>query len=388
MTIRASVSKIALCVGAAGISFTTVRAQEADAPAQPALEEVVVTALKRAENLQDVPASITALSADQLATLGFRSPTDLVSQVPNLQATSVMGGNTPIFALRGVSMNDYGMNQSSPIASYVDEVYKGNVALFGVQMFDLERVEVLRGPQGTLYGKNTTGGAINFVTKKADFLNEGFLTLGAGNYNRGTAEGAIGGALVDDRLAGRLAFTYSHANGWFENHYAGGPDLEAIDEYAVRVGLRYQPSDTLDVYLRLATSEQNSANYGIYARPGAAGVGGGLYALLNSFDPTLNPNTDYSRTGLGSYDIESNYTPDREASSHSAALTIDWQASDHFTVTSITSWDEGDLFVPEDTDGSPLQALEIDYHNDARQIGEDLRLTSTLPGRFNFIAGA
>ena len=299
MTIRASVSTIALCVGAAG-TFATVRAEEADAPGQASIEEVVVTALKRAANLQDVAASITALSADQLTTLGFGSPTDLASQVPNLQATSVMGGSTPIFSLRGVSMNDYSMNQSSPIASYVDEVYKGNVALFGVQMFDLERVEVLRGPQGTLYGKNTTGGAINFVTKKADFRNEGFLTLGAGNYDRVTAEGAIGGALVDDRLAGRLAFTYSSADGWFENGYAGGPDLEAVDEYAVRLSLRYQPSDTLDVYLRLATSEQNSANFGIYARPGAAGVGGGLYALFNSVDPTLNPQTDYFRTGLGS----------------------------------------------------------------------------------------
>src|SRR5688572_23640436 len=134
MSIRASVSTVALCICAAG-TLTTVRAQDADAADQAIVEEVVVTALKRAENLQDVPASITALSADQLTTFGFGSPTDLASQVPNLQATGVMGGSTPIFSLRGVSMNDYSMNQSSPIASYVDEVYKGNVALFGVQMF-------------------------------------------------------------------------------------------------------------------------------------------------------------------------------------------------------------------------------------------------------------
>lgn len=385
-TIRISVRTIALCVAAGNI--VTVQAQQSDATEQAIVEEVVVTALKRAANLQDVPASITALSSDQLASLHLETATDLATQVPNLQATSVMGGSTPIFSLRGVSMNDYSLNQSSPIATYVDEVYKGNVAVFGVQMFDLERVEVLRGPQGTLYGKNTTGGAINFVTKRPDFHNEGFITLGAGDYNRRSAEGAIGGSLVDEQLAGRLAFTYSKADGWFENGYAGGPDLEALDEHAVRVGLRYQPSDNVDVFLRLATSEQKAANYGIYARPGAAGIGGGLYSLFNSFDPTLNPQTDYFRSGLGSYDIESNYTPDRKATAHSAALTIDWRASDHYTVTSITSWDEGSLFVPEDTDGSPLQTLEIAYDNDARQIGEDLRLTSTLPGRFNFIAGA
>ncbi len=343
------------------------------------LEEIIVTATRRESDLQSTPLSIQAFSAEKLELAGLERGQDLGIMVPNLVANPPGGGvGAPTFYVRGLP----------GVGIYIDGVWQSSYGFLESNFAEVERVEVLRGPQGTLYGKNTTGGAINFVTKKPDFRNEGFLTLGAGDYNRRTAEGAIGGALVDDRLAGRLAFSYTSADGWFENGFPGGPDLEAIDEYAVRVGLRYQPSDTLDVYLRLATSEQNSANYGIYARPGAAGVGGGLYALFNSFDPTLNPNTDYFRTGLGRYDIESNYTPDREASSHSAALTIDWQASDHFTVTSITSWDEGDLFVPEDTDGSPLQTLEIDYHNDARQIGEDLRLTSSLDGRFNFIAGA
>jgi iron complex outermembrane recepter protein len=149
--IRDSVGTFVVCVvnGVAGAS-PAAHAQATDGSDGPVLEEVVVTALKRAESLQDIPASITALSSDQLATLGLRSPTDVAAQVANLQATSVMGGSTPIFSLRGVSMNDFSQKQSSPVASYIDEVYKGNIALFGVQMFDLERVEVLRGPQGTL----------------------------------------------------------------------------------------------------------------------------------------------------------------------------------------------------------------------------------------------
>ncbi len=126
----------------------------------------MVTAEKRSESLQSVPVSVTALTSAQLAQLKMDSPSDLVTQVPNLQVNGIVGEGSPLFSLRGVSMFDYSLNQSSPVASYIDEVYKGNFMLFGVEMYDLERIEVLRGPQGTLYGKNTTGGAINFITHK------------------------------------------------------------------------------------------------------------------------------------------------------------------------------------------------------------------------------
>ena len=161
-----------------------VRAQApaADAVADSGtLQEIVVTAQKRAESLQSVPVSVTVLTSAQLGEVKMDSPSALATQVPNLQVGGVNGEGSPIFSLRGVSMFDYSLNQSSPVASYVDEVYKGNVVLFGVEMFDLERVEVLRGPQGTLYGKNSTGGAINFITKKPGFDTEGDIQVGTGN---------------------------------------------------------------------------------------------------------------------------------------------------------------------------------------------------------------
>jgi iron complex outermembrane receptor protein len=364
---------------------STVVAQEVS---EGALEEIVVTAQKRSESIQDVPVSITALSATQLAEARIEDPSALTAYVPNLQASAPLGGSTPVFSLRGVSMSDYSLNQSSPVASYVDEVYKGNFALFGVQMYDLDRIEVLRGPQGTLYGKNTTGGAINFVTRRPDFDNDGYLRLGIGSDNRTEAQGAMGGSLVEDRLAGRIAFTYAKADGWFQNRYPGGENPEGLDEYGVRASLLYKPTDSLDVMLRLATSEQTPINYGVFARPGESGIGGGVYSLFHSFDPVANPNVDYFRTGLDDREIESNFARRRRIATDSAALTLDWKLSDGYALTSITSWDKGEMLSPEDADGSPLKVIEIDYDApDVRQYTQDLRITSTLGGRFDFIAG-
>tara|TARA_R110002049_G_scaffold84716_3_gene215588 strand:+ start:13600 stop:14160 length:561 start_codon:yes stop_codon:yes gene_type:complete len=136
-------------------------AQNADeaAATQNDSNVIVVTANKRSENLQDVAISMSAIGGDALEKGRTTQVDELVNKVPNLQLTSIVGDNTPIFALRGVSLSDYSLNQSGPVATYYDEVYKGNFAFYGVALYDLERVEVLRGPQGTLYGKNTTGGA-------------------------------------------------------------------------------------------------------------------------------------------------------------------------------------------------------------------------------------
>ena len=113
--------------------------------------DIVVTAQKRSERLQDVPIAVSALGGDSLERQRVTQADELAGKIVNLQLTSTVGDNTPIFALRGVSMSDYSLNQASPVATYYDEVYKGNFAFLGVAMYDLERVEVLRGPQGTLY---------------------------------------------------------------------------------------------------------------------------------------------------------------------------------------------------------------------------------------------
>jgi iron complex outermembrane receptor protein len=131
-----------------------------DASAGGALDEIIVTAQRRAQSIMDVPIAITAIAGDTLAKQGINNSADLASAVPNLQVSSPYGSTQPNFSLRGVSVaNEYNSNQASPIGVYIDDVYIAARTSQGMGLFDLDRVEVLRGPQGTLFGRNTTGGA-------------------------------------------------------------------------------------------------------------------------------------------------------------------------------------------------------------------------------------
>src|SRR5258708_3965657 len=162
------------CVGGVAMSFSsrlilmsTAAVVLLSGAAQGAIETVVVTAERRSENIQAVPISIQAFSAKQITHLGIKSSTDLSQFTPNLHITLPAGnGNQPIITIRGVGLNDYDTNNAGPNGVYLDEVYLSSPASQTFQAFDLDRIEVLKGPQGTLYGRNTSGGAINFISAK------------------------------------------------------------------------------------------------------------------------------------------------------------------------------------------------------------------------------
>jgi iron complex outermembrane receptor protein len=364
-------------------------AARADAPAADSegIQEIVVTAQKRSESLQNVPVSVTALTHAQLGQLQLDTPSDLVTQVPNLQVNGIVGEGSPLFSLRGVSMFDYSLNQSSPVASYIDEVYKGNFTLFGVEMYDLERIEVLRGPQGTLYGKNTTGGAINFITHKPGFETEGDIKVGVGNYNRREVEGDFQTAVIPERVAVRFAFTYTKVDGFIQNVLPGSPDLEGVDQYGVRLSLLYKANDDLEFTLRLSKSMQDPQNYAIIdgrvAPPSPGNPGGvGFTGYFRTQDGT------YTGAPLSNYQIAQNYTPRRRQDNDAVALTGEWAMSAANKLTSITSWDQGSLFNPEGTDGAPYGIWKIPYVGKTRQVTQDLRLTSTGDSALRYIVGA
>jgi len=349
---------VLLLTSTSGAAF----AQEAD---RADTGEIIVTANKRSENLQSVSISVSAVAGDALEKGRTTQIDELVSKVPNLQLTSTVGDNTPIFALRGVSLNDFSLNQSGPVATYYDEVYKGNFALLGIALYDLERVEVLRGPQGTLYGKNTTGGAVNLISR-APTLGEtsGYLNAGYGNFNRFDVNGAVNTPLGEN-AALRVAGTFARADGWFRNVLPGQPDLGGVREYGVRAAIYFEPSDSVNFTLRGSTSYQNPRNYGIFAQPAAI-----------------------NRAGLENREIAANETSRRRARTYSLALTANIDLSDSLSLTSISSWDKGSLNFIEDTDGQGIALLEIPYLDRANQIAQDLRLTSDFAGPFNFILGA
>lgn len=363
-----------------------VAVTEQDAPGPIELSEIVVTAQRRSENLQDVPISVSALSGEALEAQRITQPSDLISFVPNLQIVSAAGQGTPIFALRGVTMADYSLNQSAPVATYIDEVYKSNFAQLGVSLFDLERIEVLRGPQGTLYGKNTTGGAVNLISRVPGDDFGGYLEAEYGNYDRVAANGAVQAPLGPE-LSARIAFTYTRVGGFLKNLFPGEPDNNAVREYGVRGTLKFEPSKDFRAILRVSTGKRDPNGLGVIATPGPDGVGHGVYTLFNGLFPASNPNLDYFRAGLGRYEIESNYTERRVNRATTASLTVDWKLNDALKLTSVSSYDYGKLFDPQNTDGSPLETLEIDYTDRAETWAQDLRLASDFDGPLNFLFG-
>ena len=161
------------------------------------LEEVVVTAQKREQNLQDVGVSVTAFTGDQLAKLGFTNSLDIIVQTPGLEVSGAGGGSINSFTIRGVTQNDFAASQEGPVAVYVDEAYISTNVVTGFSLFDLDRVEVLRGPQGTLFGRNATGGLLHYISVRPSQEFEGFVDVQIGESGRQRLEGAVGGGLTD-----------------------------------------------------------------------------------------------------------------------------------------------------------------------------------------------
>jgi iron complex outermembrane recepter protein len=179
------------------------------------LEEVVVTAQKRAQNAQDIPIAVSAFTGDQMQALGVLSAQDLAENVAGVQIT-MNYANSPSFTVRGMNANDFAFATSPAVAVYQDGIYKASQINSGVQIFDVERAEILKGPQGTLWGKNTTGGAVSITSVRPEQESSGYVTLGYGSDNALIAEGAIGGGLTDT-LSGRISMQYREADGPYDN---------------------------------------------------------------------------------------------------------------------------------------------------------------------------
>ncbi|NIB40374.1 TonB-dependent receptor [Pseudomaricurvus alkylphenolicus] len=201
------------------------------------LEEIVVTAQRRAENLQDIPVAVSAMSSAMIERKDVHNIDGIASNVPGLSFAPFSPGQN-VISLRGASSNDDGAGTDNSVAVFVDDIYLGRVSNINPEMFDLERIEVLRGPQGTLYGKNTIGGAINVVSKKPNLQEvEGKLHAGVGNYSASTLAGYVTGPLSDN-WAAKAAVSYRKRDGWADNVITG-QELKDDDRVAVRGQLLY-----------------------------------------------------------------------------------------------------------------------------------------------------
>jgi iron complex outermembrane receptor protein len=347
----------------------------------PPLEEVVVTAQKRSQRLQDVPISETVIGADELQTLQIENGTDLAKQTPNLRVSNLGNEDQPKFSMRGIATPDFNLNTISPIGIFYDEVFVGAQWMGGPQTFDMSRIEVLRGPQGTLFGKNTTGGAVNFITTAPSLTNsDGYVTGEYGNNQYYHVTGAAETPLIDDVLGMRLAFNVVNSDGWVQNFYQGpgARDLSSIDNRALRLRFAFK-HESFDATLRVIYTRSTPTNIGIIA-----------YGLnpdgteADGVNPRRNPYTG-QQFGLhqGAYDDSAGI----HEGGAGGYLTMNWALSPAFTLTSISSWFNGSFFNAVDADGSYVPSFRIDFLADEPEVSQDLRLTSHFSGPVNFIFG-
>jgi iron complex outermembrane receptor protein len=198
-------------------------AQTADAPASTGgiMDEIIVTAQRRSQNLQDVGISVSAFSSEQLKTAGVVNSIDVARLTPGVAVSGSIGGQNSQFTIRGVTQNDFNDGIEAPVAVYVDETYIPNLQGQNFGAFDIERVEVLKGPQGTLFGRNATGGLVHFVVRKPTEEVDGFVEATYGRFNQTRLEGAIGGGLGGG-LSARASFYYNAHDPIFKNVYPAG----------------------------------------------------------------------------------------------------------------------------------------------------------------------
>lgn len=339
------------------------------------LDEVVVTAQKREQNLQDVSVSITAFTGAAMRELNMVNSVDIAGQTPGLNVGTPVGeGNNPSITLRGVGLNDFNDNNEGPIAIYRDEVYQAAMPGLTFQLFDLERVEVLRGPQGTLYGRNATGGLVHFISNKPTEEFGGYFDLSLGDNNQVKAEAAIGGALGESVQA-RLSVATNQYDGYVKNRI--GPDGNEGDSLAYRLQANFQVTDSMDILVSVHGGRSDAiAPYYQHETTDFDGDGAPDPTDLYGYTDTDGDvwAGDYDQVGI--LDIENS----------GGSMVINW-GGDKFDFTSITGVEGVDKLHKEDTDMGPSPGVLPAFGADIDSFSQEFRLSGSND-RMHWVAGA
>ncbi len=356
--------------GALALHGQAATADEPVAAGSDALPTVTVTAQKREESLQDVPSAISVVGAKDIESNGGGfSAGKALRNVPNAIAPEFAGHQRPRWYIRGMGSGDMASTTVYPVGIYTDDVYIDPHVATGFPLYDMERVEVLRGPQGTLWGKNTTGGAINFVSRKPTFEDpSGYFKADAGNYNSKLYEGAYGGTLLKDKLAGRVSFIDQSSDGQLKNQ-VDGHTVGDIHDQALRLQLLAQINDDLQATLQLHARDYKGQ--GIATRAWGAGADGSTL-----FGPAPKPNTGHAAfTGKGDDSIQHN----------GVQLALKWNLGD-LQLDSITAFDD----IQEKAQGPNMSIYEFgrSYSDDHwKQASQELRLSSAKNQPVSWIIG-
>ena len=329
------------------------------------LEEIVVTAQKREQNLQDVGISVTAFSAEAIRDLGYTTSVQIAQQTPNLNVIQGYPSNTKL-VVRGVSQNDFANHYEAPVATFIDGAYVSATGAIHAQLYDMERVEVLRGPQGTLFGRNATGGVVHYITARPTEELSGYLRATGANLETGTVEGAIGGPL-GDTVQARLSGTFYKDGGTVKNRL--GPDLRQTDNFGGRLQLAWQPAENFDALVKLhylKDDPRGNATQHEVVTLNADGLG----TPRPGFDYTGYRDTD-GDPHAGDYDTRTWW----ERELYGGSLTLNWSVNDNMTLISISDHLEMDMSSAGDSDSGPHPFLLVGPSVQGfQQTSQELRL--------------
>ncbi len=385
---QVSLYKIGLLGGAAALALMALtspaaQAQEASAATQATDEDILVTAQRRSERAISVPISLTAIDGRKLEELGILQPTQLTNIVPGLEFHNT--GPTSVFAIRGITLNDYGDANESPVAFYRDDVYVAALAGSQSQMFDIDRVEVLRGPQGTLFGRNATGGLVSVFSRRPSDVFDARASLQYASFGQVIVEAAVGGPITDS-LRIRLSGQFNRDDGW-QTNVVTGTTFAKHHSWALRQIVEYDVTENM-----LATITVHGGKIDNIA-PG--------YGFRGPVDPlTFDRCSDERILALECENFDGFRDPDpdpRHIYSDIArpALKIDtFGASgqlryfgDGFDLVSITAIERTDKYYEEDGDGSPTPNSFVRYNADRSQFSQELR-ASGESDRLTWVVGA
>lgn len=362
-------------------------ADRAAAPTGPVvLDEIFVTAQKRTENIQDVSAALSILGDQEIEALtaGGADIQFLSARVPSLVMESSFGRAFPRFYVRGLGNTDFDLNASQPVSLVYDEVVLENPVLKGMPVWDLDRIEVLRGPQGTLFGRNTPAGIVKLESRKPSQEQDAFLRASVGTFQTIDVRGAVGGPLTET-LSARFSGLYQSQDDWVDNGFAPGPESELGGHTtgAARLQFLWQPNDRLDALLNLHAWDVDGT-----ARIFRANI---IKAGTNDLAPGFDQKKVF-QDGVNQQDIEA----------QGASLRLDYDLG-FGTLTSVTGFETLEMFSRGDIDGGfgavfappfgpgfiPFPAESADGLPDLDQFTQEVRIASdTGSGGLDWIVGA
>ena len=350
---------VVLIISAMWLSFSSGMASA------QVLEEVIVTAQKREQSLQDVPASVSAISGESVndyvgAGENIRA---IAGRVPSLQVESSNGRQSPRFYIRGLGNTDFDVNANQPVSMILDEIALENSVLKSLPLFDVERVEVLKGPQGTLFGRNTPAGIVKIDTKRPAFEREGYIAAGYGSRDTSHIEGAYSGQLSDN-AASRLSIKYLNREPWIDNTagVAGVPDeFGGFDEFSYRLQFLYESNDDLTALVKLHGFHQDGDQPQIFY---ANALEQGSDGVRSGFDESIV-----------SQDAQQGFFLDH----FGATLNLTYEFK-NVTFISITGFDTYENFSQGDVDGGLISFDPADIGELGRQVFFNVHTGDGLDG--------